>query len=692
MLPKIKVTHLLRLAVIYIRQSSMAQVHDHQESRRLQYKLEERAKDFGWISTKVIDCDLGLSGSGSTERPGFAQLLELVCMKAVGAIFCLEASRLARNSREWSQLIELCAIFDVLIIDLDGIYDPCNLSDRTLLGLKGTMSEYEIGIFRMRAQAAIQEKAKRGEFYGRVPAGFELTPDDRCEMDPDQHVREAIASVFAKFRELGSIYQIVLWFRREGRQLPTRAVKGGAITWKLPTTATINKILTNPIYAGAYCYGRRQTEVRIVDGQPRKFSRKLPMSQWKYLLTNQHDGYISWDEYLENQQRLQQNLSHRNVAMKGSAKRGPALLVGLLRCQKCGHRFQVRYRGAHSNIPRYVCTGQDAEGRNWRCLEFYGTQLETLVASEILRVVEPVALTAALEAETLAQQNRREKEDDCLHRLATAEYEANRCFEQYNRVDPKNRLIAQNLENRWEQAQQKVEDLQQQLNQIRQACPPLSAEERERLAQLARDLPAVWNHPTADVRIKKRILQTLIEEIVVDLDNASYWVFSIHWTGGKHTQYRLKRRRRGERENQSPPDLEATMRGLAEVTPDREIARILNLLRIKTASGKTWLPERVARFRHQHNIPAFNKAEYEQKGLVNLKQAAEILGLEPMTIYRLLKANIISGRQVIRYAPWAIEKEQLHRPSVEKVVAAIKAGRAKLLTQKPSNPNQLNLE
>ncbi|MEK7729599.1 MAG: recombinase family protein, partial [candidate division KSB1 bacterium] len=543
MQPKITLTHLSRLAVIYIRQSSMSQVHDHQESRKLQYQLEGRAQDLGWSSTKVIDCDLGLSGSGSAARPGFAELLELVCAKAVGAIFCLEASRLARNNREWSHLIECCAIFEVVLIDLDGVYDPRNLSDRVLLGLKGTMSEYESGIFRLRAQTAIQEKAKRGEFYTHVPAGLELTPERRCEKDPNQRVRDAIALVFAKFRELGSSYQVGLWFRGEGRQLPTRAGKNGALLWKLPTIATIKKILTNPFYAGAYCYGRRQTEIRMVAGQPRKFSRKLPMAQWKILLPHHHEGYISWDEYLENQKRLQQNRSRDGVAVKGPAKRGPALLVGLLRCQKCGHRFQVRYRGAHAQIPRYVCVGQNAEGRNWRCLEFYGTQLETLVAREILRVVEPVALAAAFEAETRAQQQRREQETDLLHQLAHAEYEVNRCFEQYNRVDPKNRLVAQNLENRWEQAQQQVEALRQQQH-LAQVVQPLSSEERE---QLARDLPAVWHHPQAEVRIKKRILQPLLEEIVVALDGDKDWIFSMHWVGGKHTQYRVQRRRRGER-------------------------------------------------------------------------------------------------------------------------------------------------
>lgn len=688
---KITSEHLSRQAYVYIRQSSMAQVRDHLESQRLQYRLEERAKLLGWPTPVMIDDDLGLSGSGRTVRPGFAQLLTAVCANTVGAIFCLEASRLARNNREWSQLIDFCAIVKTLLIDLDGIYDPCNVSDRVFLGLKGTMSEYELGIFRQRAQAAIQEKARRGELFLHVPAGYLRTPSNRCEMEPDQRIRQAIMMVFMKFREFGSASQVVLWFRSEGLEVPIRGANG-TIIWKLPTMATITGILKNPIYAGAYVYGRRETRMTIVNGQPVKSSHEVAMEHWKVLLQDHHQAYISWDEYLANQKRLQQNANQYGAAVKGSPKKGAALLVGLLRCQKCGHRFEVRYKGVDSATPRYVCPGQAAASRKGRCLEFYGTQLEAIVVREVLRVIEPAALGAAEEAERLYQQRQGEKEQYFINALSKAEYEATRCYEQYNQIDARNRLVAQTLEENWENALQKVEVIKQQLEQIRQEYQPLAPEDRKKLYELAADLPRVWNHPQADVRIKKRILETIIREIMVDLDTDHHLTFSIHWAGGKHTQYRIKRRQRGERENHLHPETEKIVRGLAETAPDKEIARILNLLKIKTASGKTWIAARVASFRQQHQIAAFNPADYAKKGLVNLGQAAEILGINAMAVYRLLNAKVLSGRQIVRYAPWVIEKEHLHAPAVQKLVAGLKEKSKILLTRKPQNPNQLSLE
>ena len=691
---KITSKHLSRQACVYIRQSSISQVKDHQESQRLQYKIAQRAQQLGWKQPVIIDEDLGRSGSGSSLRPGFSQLLSSVCENKVGAIFCLEASRLARNNREWHQLVDFCAVVKTLIIDLDGIYDPCNVSDRVLLGVKGTVSEYELGIFRQRAQAAIQQQAERGDFYTILPAGYIRTQDNRCEKDPDQRVRDAIAAVFQKFREFGSANQVVLYFRSENIELPVRKSNGkmNDIVWKQPTLSTISKILKNPIYAGAYVYGRQETRVSIVDGRPIKTSgHPLPMENWKVKILDHHDNYISWDEFIANQQQLQQNATKRGPAVKGAVKRGPALLAGLLRCQKCGRKFDVKYKGVHSNTPRYVCQGQITLGRKGNCLEFYGSQLEALVAAEVLRVVQPTAIDLAEQTEQLYYQQQHDKEHHLINNLAQAEYEANRCFEQYNLADPKNRMVAQNLENQWEKALEQVEQYKTQLEQIKQSYQPLSPDEKNMIYQLAKALPSVWHHEKTDVRIKKRILQILIKEIIVDIDADNFFVFSIHWTGGKHTQYKLKRRQRGERQNQLHPETEIIIRGLAEVTPDREIARILNLLKIKTASGKTWIASRVATFRQQHKIVAFNPVEYQKNGLVNLTQAAEILDMQPMAVYRLIKANIIKGKQVVRYAPWAIEKEHLKHPSVQQKIAALKKGSKILLTKNCENKNQLTL-
>jgi DNA invertase Pin-like site-specific DNA recombinase len=672
----------------------MSQVRSHHESQRLQYQLAERARELGWSEPVIIDDDLGRSGSGSTTRPGFLQLLGAVCAKKVGAIFCLESSRLARNNREWYELIDFCASVNTLLIDLDGIYDPGNVSDRVYLGMKGTMSEYELGIFRQRAQSAILEKAKRGELYSHLGAGCIVTPDNRCEKHPDERIQSAITLVFTKFRQFASANQVVQWLRSEGIKMPVRP-RGRAlntIVWKKPTRSTITGILKNPFYAGAYVFGRRETRTTFVDGKPVKTGgHDLPMEKWKVLIKDHHEAYISWDEFMAIQRQLPQNRNKFDAATKGAPKGGPALLTGLLRCQKCGRKFEVRYKGKNSQTSSYACRGEDAVGRRGRCLRFYGTQLEARVAEEVLRVVEPAAISFAEEAHRLYQQKRSEKEQTFLKALAQAEYEANRCFEQYNQADPRNRIVAQTLENRWEQALKEVGRVKQNLEHVRETEQPLSQHEWQSLYQLAEDVPRVWHHQKADIRIKKRILQILIKEIMVNIDSDNHFIFSIHWSGGKHTQYRIKRRTRGERQSFLHPETEAVIRELAEVAPDREIARILNLLKYKTATDKTWIAARVAAFRQKHKIPAFSPNEYAKKGLVNLTEAAEILGLNTMAVSRLIKANVIKGRQVVRYAPWVIEKEHLKETTVRKAVAALKKGKKIPLTKKSESQIRLTL-
>ena len=689
---KIKTEHLLRDAYIYIRQSSMTQVKEHQESQRVQYRLAERAVAFGWPEPVIMDTDLGRSGSGSSLRPGFEQLLAAICAKSVGAVFCAETSRLARNNREWSQLTDFCAIVHTLLIDLDGIYDPSNVSDRVYLGMKGTMSEYELGIFRQRAQHALEEKAQRGELYFSLPAGYILTPDNRCEMDPNQRVKDAFELIFKMFQQLGSANSLVQWLRSENIELPCKnpSSRKNGITWKLPTNSTVSKILKNPIYAGAYAYGRTETRIRIVDEQPIKSKgHELPMDRWKVLHKDHHQAYITWQDYMTNQKRLEQNQNLMTALVKGAIKRGPALLIGLLRCQRCSRKFRVRYRGAGSNIPRYYCRGEEACDRQGNCISFSGTRIEALIETELLAVVQPQAIAAAQEAERLYAQQQGEKTRTIENALVQAEYEAHRRFEQYNLIDPKNRLVAQTLEDRWNEALQKAEKLKFQLEKLSKVYKPISAKQRETLYKLAEDLPQAWHDPKTDVTIKKRILQTLIKEIMINLtpDERAY-VVSIHWAGGRHSQYHLKRIRPGERPDYLHPETETIIGGLAEVVPDQEIARILNLVKIKTAGGKSWIAARVKAFRHKHRILTFDPRQYEKKGWVNLSQAAEILKINPTQLLRLIKANVLPARQVVKYGPWIIEKEHLKQPAVQTAIVSTKKGNNIPVT---NNLNQLTL-
>lgn len=685
---KIRKEHYSRKAYIYIRQSTMDQVYNNHESRRIQYQLEDRAKELGWSEPVIIDEDLGRSGSGTVERTGFSRIINDVIEQQVGAVFCVEASRMARNNREWYQLIDHCATVDTLLIDRDGIYDPNNLSDRIFLGMKGTMSEYELGIFRQRAQTAILEKAKRGELYHHLPTGYILTSDKRCEMSPDQRVQDAIHLIFSKFQELGSANQVLSWHRIEYISVPRRTRKGDMI-WKLPTLSTIEKFLKNPIYAGAYAYGRSKTEIKIEKGIPRKIRiSRLPIDQWKVLIKDHHPSYISWDEYMSNQKRLSENITKNGMITKGVPKNGSALLTGLLRCKRCGQKLKVYYDSTRPGNPRYICKGQRTSEQNENCTSFYGQSLQQLVIEEILRVVQPAAISAAEQAEVLLAKSHQQKQQNQLNALKQAEYEANRCFEQYNLVDAKNRLVAANLESQWNEALQQVDKIKQQLEHIHKEYQSLTEQDREQLYNLAKDLTLVWNHPKADNKIKKRIIQTLIEEIIVDIAEDNYIIAFIHWTGGSHTKHRIKRRRKGQRSNHLHPDTEKIIQGLAEIVPDHEIARVLNLQKIKTASGKNWNSIRVSNFRHQHHIPVFNQDDYDKKGLVNLTQAAEILGTFPMTVRRLIKADILQARQVIQYSPWIIEKEQLKTPQVLRTIKNINSGQKDALAK---NQVELNL-
>ena len=679
---KINNEHYSRQAYIYIRQSTMNQVHIHHESQRLQYQLADRAKGLGWSTPVIIDEDLGRSGSGTLDRPGFSRLLVDVTENKVGAIFCVEASRLARNNREWHQLIEYCALVKTLIIDLDGIYDSCNTSDRVFLGMKGTMSEYELSIFRQRAQAAIMEKANRGEFYTNIPAGFIRTDNNSCDKDPNQRVQDSFNLIFNKFRELGSANQLVLYLRNEKIEIPCRKQKGD-ILWKLPSVSTIKKILKNPIYAGAYVYGRTQTVIKIVDGQPRKTREKgLSIDQWKVFIKDHHPSYISWDGYLSNQKRLSENINKRGNIMKGAPKKGPALLVSLLRCRRCSQKLNVRYSSSNPGVPRYSCKGKATTGKVENCISFYGTSLEQLVTEEVLRVVQPSAISAAEKAEKLFYQNQQQKETSILNSLKQAEYEADRYFEQYNLVDPKNRLVALNLETYWNSALQQVDRIKQQLEDIRAKYQPMSEKDRKELYKLADNLNEVWNHPDIDIRFKKRILQTVIHEISVDINEDSSLTAVIHWMGGVHTEHRIKRRKRKERyQNDQQKDIKTLIKDLANVIADQDIARIFNLLKIETTDKKSWNAFFVRAFREKYNIPVFDPLDDKNKDWVNLKQAAEILGTFPETVLRMIKAKVITAQQVIKYSPWVIDKEQLKDKKILEVIKKLNNGSKNILSK-----------
>jgi DNA invertase Pin-like site-specific DNA recombinase len=456
---KIQPTHLERSAFVYVRQSSLQQVRDHSEGRRQQYALVERARALGFRETMLIDEDQGRSGSGQQERPGFGRLLSVVCQGDVGAVLALEASRLARNNRDWHHLVDLCALTDTLIIDAEGVYDARQLNDRLLLGLKGTMSEFELGLLRQRARAAFEQKVKRGHALWELPVGYVRTEDHRIEKTPDREVQNAIEGVFSKFIELGSARQTTLWYWDEELLLP-HVIPGSAgreIAWRRPTSHRVNQILKNPCYAGAFAYGKTATKTVVRDGRARQGNRRRkPLEQWKVLILDAHPGYIRWEDYLRNQHMLEDNGAERGTAHRGAAKNGPALLAGLLRCGRCGRKLHVNYSGNSGRVPRYVCGGSRVERGSAPCLSAGGLRLDEAVAREALAVIQPVGIEAALQAlDQLADVND-QKRDALSLALERAQYEARRAQRQYDAVEPDNRLVAGELEQRWNHALEKV--------------------------------------------------------------------------------------------------------------------------------------------------------------------------------------------------------------------------------------------
>jgi DNA invertase Pin-like site-specific DNA recombinase len=427
---KITAKHLERAAHVYIRQSTLHQVRNNQESRRRQYALEDRARELGFKNVVIIDEDLGVSGSGHRERPGFGRLLAAVCNGEVGAVFALEASRLARNNRDWHHLIDLCVFTETIVIDDEGVYDPRLLNDRLLLGLKGTMSEFELGILRQRAQEAYRQKVFRGEILTKVPIGYLRSSSiGGIEMTPDREVQEAIRGVFFQFERLGTLRQVLLWYHQERVALPVVRLDGGveSVLWQLPNYQYLLRILKNPTYAGAFAWGRTCSRSRVVEGRSRKSSgHRVDMDQWQVLLKDHHGAYISWERYLENQQMLSSNRTRSHPTSCGAAREGSALLAGLLRCARCGHKLRVGYRGREGRAPRYYCLTGNIEQGKPSCLCFGGIKADQAVVDAVLEVCQPIGIEASLEVLDGSQAEEDRKRRALELAVERARYESER--------------------------------------------------------------------------------------------------------------------------------------------------------------------------------------------------------------------------------------------------------------------------
>jgi DNA invertase Pin-like site-specific DNA recombinase len=657
---KITADHLARGAFVYIRQSTADQFVHNQESRRRQYGLADHAKQLGWATVEVVDDDLGRSGGGIT-RPGFERLLTAICEERVGAVFAIEASRLARNGRDWHTLIEFCGLVGTVIVDEDGIYDPRHSNDRLLLGMKGTMSELELSLFRQRSQEALKQKARRGALFLGVAAGYVKTGRDRIEKDPDQRVQDALGLVFAKFAELQSVRQVHVWLRQEGIALPAAChstADGRSIVWRLPLYNTVHNILTNPVYAGAYAFGRTTSKVSVEEGRKRvRRGVRRPLAEWDVLLKDQHEGYISWAEFERNQRVIADNATSKGSALaRGAARHGELLLAGLLRCGHCGRKMYVAYGG---KAGRYHCEGALVNHGTARCISFGGLRADHAVGTEVLQVLKPLGIDAAVKAldaqagETSAARRQLELA------LQRARFEAAHARRQYDAVDPANRLVAGELERRWNEALRVVHRIEGEIAGLEARKPvPLGEVERQQLMQLGADLAVAWSHPAATSATRKRIVRAALSEIVVRVE-AEHIEMILHWQGGDHTALKLKKNGAGKHRWTIPEDTLSLVRELARLMPDRQIARLLNRAGKPTGRGNGWTQARVCSFRSHYGIAIHRESEWAERGEITLEAAAQIMDVSVMTALRMVRHGIIKGRQVCRGAPWVIKAQDV---------------------------------
>ncbi|HEY6794596.1 MAG TPA: recombinase family protein [Kineosporiaceae bacterium] len=672
--PKIRPGHLQRAAIVYVRQSTLAQVEHNRESTVRQYDLAERAVAWGWprAAVRVIDEDLGVSGTSTAGRSGFAQVTAMVALGQVGIVLALECSRLARNNADWYRLLDLAGMTDTLIGDADGLYHPGQFNDRLVLGMKGTMSECEIHILRARLAGGIASKASRGELQRALPVGLVWTDprgrDDpgRVQLHPDEAVRGVIAAIFERFAVAGSVRATWLWLREQGLKFPLMPVVYmhdlGEITWVAPTYHAVHTVLTHPAYAGAYVYGRTAQRRRIdPDGTVHVSRHLLPRDQWQVCIPGHHTGYIDWDTYLANQERIRTNIRpERHAAGTGAVREGCALLQGLAVCATCGRKLAVFYQGKTKSKPGYYCNGtaELVDGKGVRHLTTGGAGIDTAVAQAVLDAMAPAALEAALAAaedlehghETVLAQHAREVE--------RARYEASRAERRYRAVDPDNRLVARGLEADWEKALTALAATEDALEQRRRRRPaPLTPDERSQVLALASDLPSVWDAPTTTDKDRKQLLHALLEEVVITITRspgAGQADLLLRWKGGATSDLTLTMRR-AQPAIRTSDDTIDLIRRLAVHHPDAVIAGILNRQGKRTARGLSYTASRVQSLRYHRDIPAYQPHARTAEGdLLTVADAAKTLGTAPSTLHRWINDGFIPAEQDTPGAPWRI--------------------------------------
>ena len=659
---KLTSSHLRRQAFVYLRQSSQAQLERNVESTARQYALVERAVELGFAREQVVvvDEDLGISGSGLSERSGFARLTAEVALGHAGLVLGLEVSRLARNNADWYRLLDLCGVTDTVIGDADGIYHPGSFNDRLLLGLKGTMSEAELHVLRARLEGGIRNKAARGELRKALPVGLVWGEEEgEILLDPDEAVRGAIATIFERFAELGSVRQVWLWMRREQLRFPMRRFAHGEIEWSTPTYHQVHSVLESPVYAGAYAFGKTRRE-RYVDehGQTRQRMRRLPQAEWQVLIWDHHPGFIDKPTFEANRERIARNTRPRAHEPGGAVREGQALLQGIAVCGRCGRKLKVHYQGRRRHqSPAYHCPSSIlVEGRgNW-CLRVGGGQIDQAVAGALLAALTPAGVRAAVQAAEALEQDHDAALDQWRLQVERAKYQADRAERRYRRVEPEHRLVARGLERDWEHALGALAEAEAELTLREQQRPrTLTHEEREQLLTLGADLGRVWAAPSTTDRDRKQLLRCLIEEVIVDVKREERRAtVTIRWRGAAITELAVPLPK-PQPAIRTDEDTIALLTRLAAHYDDATIAGILNRQGRRSATGERFTQIIVGGLRRYRQIPAHKPPVEPPDGeLLPVGKAADQLGVAASTLHRWLQAGFIAGEQDTPGAPWRI--------------------------------------
>jgi DNA invertase Pin-like site-specific DNA recombinase len=597
---KIQSTHCERLAFVYVRQSTPLQVVENRESTERQYHLRDRAVELGWPPSRVevIDEDQGRSGSTAAHRTGFQRLASEVSLGKVGIVFMLEASRLARNNSDWYRLIEICGVSGTLIADESAVYNPREPNDRLLLGVKGTISEAELFTLRTRLYEGRWNKARKGLLHFPLPVGYVLTADGGWALDPDTQVRERLDYVFDSFRRHGVVRAVVRDLKEQGLELPTRltAKEGyGSLVWKTPTLSTVVRLLHNPAYAGVYVYGRWEylSERRSTKtGKASAHARCV--AQWPVKISEHHPAYVGWEEFVKNQEQLRQNWSHDGS--QGVPREGRALLQGIVYCGVCGRKMSVQNRAVKENrSPSYICERGYQDGDEKICQSMTSRPVDAAVVEAFLAAVSPISLRVAtqvldqVEQDLIAQRRQRELQ------LEQARYEVRLAQRQYDAVDPSNRLVAGELERRWNEKLERVAQLERTYAQAEgEAKWDLTAEEREAIAELSRDLPAIWSAATTTNQERKQLLRMAIESVQVDgISQAGQIEAQIRWRSGTITSINVRRARPGEGSLKTPEEAVSRIHEMALRSSYKEIAARLNRVGLRSAFGRQFTTQHV---------------------------------------------------------------------------------------------------